>query len=121
MLRIAAKYVPGFTEKSLWFSLAGLIPEPYYGGPIRDEKLWVWNDDVWALQRRVLDYLAREKIIPSSQLLPGAVDDSMARQAMQEMNVASPLARIKAVPLEQGYPLVNDKKRVEDYVNLFKL
>ena len=121
VLRIAAKYVTGFTEKSLWFSLAGLIPEPYYGGPIRDEKLWVWNDDVWALQHRVLDYLAREKIIPSSQLLPGAVDDSMARQAMQEMKVASPLARIKAVPLEQGYPLVNDKKRVEDYVNLFKL
>ena len=26
VLRIAAKYVPGFTEKSLWFSLAGLIP-----------------------------------------------------------------------------------------------
>jgi NitT/TauT family transport system substrate-binding protein len=121
VLRIAAKYVPGFTEKSLWFSLAGLIPEPYYGGPIRDEKLWVWNDDVWALQHRVLDYLAREKIIPSSQLLPGAVDDSIARQAMQEMNVASPLARIKAVPLEQGYPLVNDTKRVEEYVNLFKL
>jgi hypothetical protein len=49
------------------------------------------------------------------------VDDSIARQAMKEMNVASPLIRIKAVPLEQGYPLVNDPKRVEDYVNLFKL
>jgi NitT/TauT family transport system substrate-binding protein len=121
VLRIAAKYVTGFTDKALWFSLAGLIPEPYYGGAIRDEKLFVWNDDVRALQRRVLDYLAREKIIPSSQLLPGAVDDSMAREAMKEMHVSSPLTRIKAVPLDQGYQLVNDPKRVEDYINLFKL
>ena len=120
VLRIAAKYVTGFTEKSLWFSLAGLIPEPYYGGPVRDEKLFVWNDDIWALHRRVLDYLAREKIIPSNQLLPGAVDDSLARQAMKEMNVSSPLVRLKAVPLEQGYPLVNDAKRVEEYAALFK-
>ena len=73
------------------------------------------------LHHRILDYLAREKIIPSKQLLPGAVDDSMARQAMKEMNVTSPLVRIKAVPLEQGYPLVNDPKRIEEYVNLFKL
>ena len=43
---IAQKYVTGFTDKALWFSLAGLMPEPYYGGPIRDEKLFVWNDDV---------------------------------------------------------------------------
>jgi len=121
VLRIAAKYVTGFAEKSLWFSLAGLIPEPYYGGPIRDEKLFVWNDDIWALHRRVLDYLAREKIIPSSQLLPGAVDDSLAREAMKEMNVSSPLVRLKAVPLEKGYPLVNDAKRVEEYAELFKL
>jgi hypothetical protein len=121
VLRIAAKYVTGFTQKALWFSMAGLIPEPYYGGPIRDEKLFVWNDEIWALHRRILDYLAREKIIPSNQLLPGAVDDSMARQAMKEMNVTSPLIRIKAVPLDQGYPLVNDPKRIEEYANLFKL
>ncbi len=74
-----------------------------------------------ALQKRVLDYLAQEKIIPSNQLLPGAIDDSLAREAMKEMNVSSPLIRLKAVPIEQGYPLVNDTKRVEEYVNLFKI
>ena len=76
---IAAKYVTGFADKALWFSLAGLLPEPYFGGPIRDEKLFVWNDEVRALQKRVLDYLAQEKIIPSSELLPGAIDDRLAR------------------------------------------
>ena len=121
VLKIAEKYVTGFTNKALWFSLAGLIPEPYFGGPIRDEKLFVWNDDVRALQKRVLDYLAQEKIIPSNELLPDAVDDSLAREAMKEMNVSSPLVRLKAVPIEQGYPLVNDTKRVEEYVNLFKI
>jgi hypothetical protein len=40
---------------------------------------------------------------------------------MKEMKVSSPLIRIKAVPLEQGYPLVNDTKRIEEYVNLFKI
>jgi NitT/TauT family transport system substrate-binding protein len=121
VLRIAAKYVTGFTRKSLWFSMAGLIPEPYYGGAIRDEKLFVWNDDIYALHKRILDYLAREKITPSNQLLPGAIDDSIAREAMKEMKVTSPLVRIKAVPLDQGYPLLDDPKRIEDYVNLFKL
>jgi len=115
------KYVTGFSEKALWFSLAGLIPDPYYGGPIRDEKLFVWNDDVRALQKRVIEYLAQEKIIPSNELLPGAVDDSRAREAMKEMKVSSPLVRLKAVPLEQGYPLHNDPKRIEEYVNLFKI
>ena len=37
------------------------------------------------------------------------------------MNVTSPLVRIKAVPIEQGYPLLNDTKRIEEYVNLFKI
>ena len=121
VLKIAAKYVTGMTDKALWFSLAGLLPEPYYGGPIRDEKLFVWNDDVRALQKRVLDYLAQEKVIASNQLLPGAIDDSIAREAMKEMNVSSPLTRIKAVPIEQGFPLLNDPKRIEEYANLFKL
>jgi NitT/TauT family transport system substrate-binding protein len=120
-LRIVSKYVTGFSDKALWFSLAGLIPEPYYGGPIRDEKLFVWNDDVRALQKRVVEYLAQEKVIPSNQLLPGAVDDSLAREAMKEMKVTSPLVRLKAVPLEKGYPLHNDAKRVEEYVELFKI
>lgn len=121
VLQIAAKFNPGFTNKALWFSMGGLIPEPYYGGAIRDEKPFVWNDEIWALHKRVLDYLAREKITPSAELLPGAVDDSMARQAMKEMNVTSPLVRIKAVPLDKGYPLVHDPKRIDEYVELFKL
>jgi NitT/TauT family transport system substrate-binding protein len=121
VLKIAEKYITGFSNKALWFSLAGLIPEPYYGGPIRDEKLFVWNDDVRTLQKRVLEYLAQEKIIPSSELLPGAIDDSMAREAMKEMNVSSPLIRLKAVPIEKGYPLVNDTQRVAEYADLFKI
>jgi NitT/TauT family transport system substrate-binding protein len=121
VLKIAANYVTGFPEKSLWFSLAGQIPEPYFGGPIRDEKLFVWNDEVHALQKRVLEYLAQEKIIPSSELLPGAIDDSLARQAMKEMNVSSPLVRLKAIPIEQGYPLFQDPKKVEEYAALFKI
>lgn len=121
VLEIAQKYVKGFSHQALWFSLAGLIPEPYYGGPVRDEKLFVWNDDVHRLQEIVRDYLAKNKIIPHKELLPGAIDDSLARQAMAEMGVKSPLITLKAVPLEQGYPLVNDPKKVEDYVELFRL
>jgi NitT/TauT family transport system substrate-binding protein len=121
VLKIAQKYVKGFSHKALWFSLAGLIPEPYYGGPIRDEKLFVWNDDVHKLQEVVRDYLAKNKIIPHKELLPGAIDDSLAREAMKEMNVTSPLITLKAVPIEKGYPLVNDPKKIEEYAELFKL
>ena len=119
VLQIAQKYVKGFTHQALWFSLAGLLPEPYYGGPVRDEKVFVWNDEVHHLQEIVRDYLAKNKIIPHKELLPGAIDDSLAREAMKEMGVESPLITLKAVPMEQGYPLVQDANRVEDYVALF--
>ena len=119
VLQIAQKYVKGFSHQALWFSLAGLIPEPYYGGPIRDEKVFVWNDEVHHLQEIVRDYLAKNKIIPHKELLPGAIDDSLAREAMKEMGVESPLITLKAVPMDQGYPLVQDAKRVEEYVALF--
>ena len=121
VLRIIQKYLKGFSHKAMWFSMAGLIPEPYYGGPIRDEKLFVWNDGVHKLQDKVRDYLFRHKIIPQKELLPGAIDDSMARTVMKEMGVKSPLIVLKAVPLEKGYPLVQDPKKIEDYVNLFRL
>ena len=121
VLQIAQKYVKGFKHKALWFSMAGLIPEPYYGGPIRDEKLMVWNDDIHKLQGVVLDYLAKYKVIPQRELFPGAIDDSLARQAMKEAGVKSPLITLKAVPLEKGYPLVNDPKKIESYVDLFRM
>lgn len=119
VIAIAQKYVKGLSRQALWFSLAGLIPEPYYGGPIRDEKLFVWNDDIRAVQAKVVDFLASNKVIPSSTLLPGAVDDSLAREAMKEMNVSSPLVTLKAVPLDKGFPLLGNKERIEDYVALF--
>lgn len=119
VLEIAQKYVKGFSHKALWFSLAGLLPEPYFGGNVRDEKLFVWNDEVTALQARVLDFLAENKVVPSSKLLPGAIDDSLARQAMAELKVSSPLVRLKAVPLDKGYPLVQDAKLVDKYAELF--
>ena len=101
--------------------MAGLIPEPYYGGPIRDEKVFVWNDEIHQLQDVVRDYLAKYKIIPHKALLPGAIDDSLARQAMKEAGVKSPLITLKAVPLDKGYPLLLDTKRMEDYIDLFRL
>jgi NitT/TauT family transport system substrate-binding protein len=119
VLRIAQKYVTGFAHKALWFSLAGLLPEPYYGGSVRDEKLFVWNDSVRDLQKRVLEFLAKDKVIPSSNLLPDAIDDSLARQAMKELGVSSPLVRLKAVPIEKGYPLVQDPRQIDKYAELF--
>jgi NitT/TauT family transport system substrate-binding protein len=121
VLQIAQKYVKGFSHKALWFSMAGRIPAPYDGGPIRDEKPFIMNDDVMALQTKVAKYLAEIKVTPSEKILPGAHDDSIAREAMKEMNVTSPVARIKAVPLEQGYPLVQDAKRIQEYVELFRM
>jgi NitT/TauT family transport system substrate-binding protein len=120
VLQIAQKYVKGFSHKALWFSLAGLLPEPYYGGPTRDEKLFVWNDAVTELQSRVLQFLAANKVIPSATLLDGAIDDSLAREAMKEMGVSSPLVTIPAVPLDVGYPLVQDPAKVEEYAALFQ-
>lgn len=119
VLRIAQKYVKGFSHKALWFSLAGLIPEPFYGGDIRDEKPFVFNDDVRKLWNTVLKHLHKEKIVPAGELLPGAIDDSLAREAMKEMTVSSPLVRVKAVPLETGYPLLMAGK-TEAYAELFK-
>lgn len=120
MLQIAQKYVTGFDHKALWFSMCGLIPAPYYGGPIRDEKPFVMNEDVMNLHKKVVKYLADIKVVPSDTLLPGAHDDSIARDAMKEMGLTSPVATIKAVPIDIGYPLLQDAKRIAEYVNLFQ-
>lgn len=120
VIGIAKKYITGFTTKALWFSMAGLIPEPYFGGPIRDEKPFVWNDDVRALQSRVVEFLAKEKIVPSATLLPGSIDDSIANEAMKELGVSSPIARIKAVPIEKGFPLLGKPEKIQEYAALFQ-
>lgn len=120
VMRIAKKYIKGFTDKAMWFSMCGLIPEPYYGGPIRDEKPFVMNDAIRDLHHnKVVKYLGEQKIIPSDEYLPGAHDDSLAREAMKEMGVSSPLTTLKAVPVETGWPLVQDSEKIEQYVELF--
>lgn len=121
VLEIAQKYVKGFSHKSLWFSMCGLLSEPYYGGPIRDEKPFVFDEDIMKLHDKVVKYLAEIKVVPSPSLLPGAHDDSIAREALKEMGLTSPVARIKAVPVETGYPLLQDPKKLEEYVSLFKI
>lgn len=121
VLQIAQKYVPGFSHKALWFSLCGQLAEPYFGGPIRDEKPFVMNNDVMNLHKKVVNYLAEIKVVPSNVIPSGAHDDSLAQLAMKEMGVSSPVSRMKAVPLEQGYPLVQDPKRIQEYVALFKM
>jgi NitT/TauT family transport system substrate-binding protein len=121
VLHIAQKYVKGFSHKALWFSMCGLLEEPYFGGPIRDEKPFVMNDDVMNLHKKVVKYLAEIKVVPSAEIPAGAHDDSLAREAMKEMGLSSPVARMKAVPLAKGYSLVQDPKRIEEYAALFKM
>jgi NitT/TauT family transport system substrate-binding protein len=121
VLQIAQKYVKGLSHRALWFAMAGQIPEPYYGGPIRDEKPFVMNNGIMDLHKKVVKYLAEIKVVASDTILPGAHDDSVAREAMKELGVTSPVTRIKAVPLEKGYPLVQDAKRIQEYVELFRI
>jgi NitT/TauT family transport system substrate-binding protein len=121
VLQIAQKYVKGFSHKALWFSMCGLLADPYNGGPIRDEKPVVMNDAVMNLHKKVVNYLAEIKVVPNNEIPSGAHDDSIAREAMKELGVTSPVARMKAVALEVGYPLVQDPKRIKEYVELFRL
>lgn len=120
VLRLISKYMRGVSHKAMWFSMAGLIPEPYYGGPIRDEKPLVLTDEVNKLHDRLLKFLFKEKIVPGSEYPPGAKDDSLAREALKEMGVSSPLVQLKAVPVEKAYPLLKAGK-TEEYVQLFKM
>jgi NitT/TauT family transport system substrate-binding protein len=120
-VQIAKKYIKGFTDKAMWFTMAGLIPEPYYGGPIRDEKPFAMTPEVWDLHKnKVVKYLGKEKIVPAQEYLPDAHVMTFAEEAMKEMGVTSPIATIKAVPIEKGWPLVQDPKRIDEYVQLFK-
>jgi hypothetical protein len=79
------------------------------------------NNDVMNLHKKVVNYLAEIKVVPQNVIPDGAHDDSIAREAMKEMGVSSPVARMKAVGLNVGYPLVQDPTRIQEYVSLFKL
>lgn len=121
VIEISKKYLSGFSDRARWFAMAGLIPDPYYGGPIRDEKPFLVTDEVmdyW--NAKLVPFLGEKKIVPSTEFLPNAVDDSLAREALGEMGLTSPIARMPAVPMDEGYPLSKDPGRVEDYVALFQ-
>lgn len=118
VIEIAKKYIKGFEDSALWFAMAGLIPEPYYGGAIRDTKPLVGSQEVQDLHKEVCRFLNEQKIVPQPEPLPNAWDYSLAQEAMDELGVSSPLVELPAVPREKGYPLYREG-RTEEYVDLF--
>lgn len=120
VLHIADKYIKGFTKKALWFSMCGLIPAPYYGGAIRDTKPFVMNKEIAELHKKIAKYLYDIKVVPGPKLLPGAHDDTLARDVLKELHLTPPIARVKAVPIGEGYPLFLDPNKIKAYENLFK-
>jgi NitT/TauT family transport system substrate-binding protein len=90
----------GVTQRMAWFSLYGAIPPERGGGPIRDEKRFVFDDELRAFFERTYVHLHAAGAIPSSKPAEGAIDDAIARRVAAEAGVRLPLGAIKAQPLE---------------------
>lgn len=118
VIEIAKKYISGFSDSALWFSMAGEIPDPYYGGKIRDTKPVIGTEEVQSLHRRVVQFLHELQIVPQAEPLAGAWDYSLAQEALDEMGLTPPIVELPAVPREKGYPLYQEG-RTEEYVDLF--
>lgn len=99
-IQIAQKYISGFDKKTLWFSIAGELPEM---GNIRDTKPFIFNDDIKKLLGKVNKFLHELKVVPAEnwyEAVPDAIQDDLAKEALAEMGIKKlPLAMVKAVPL----------------------
>ena len=96
--RMVSEQATGITPAMAWFSLFGAIPAGSGGAPERDTKPFIFTDGVHTLLDGTYEFLFASKVINVDKAPAGAIDDSLARKAAEEMGVTVPMGVI--IPLD---------------------
>lgn len=89
----------GVSPRVAWFSLYGAIPAARGGAPLRDEKRFVFDDEVRGFFQQTYAHLQFAKAIPATAVLNDAIDDTLARRVAADTGVRLPLGVIVAAPV----------------------
>ncbi len=99
---IVEKDTTGITKSMAWFSLYGKIPTDRGGSPIRDEKVFVFDDRVKELIHGTYKFLHSVQVIDIDKAPAGAIDDSIARQVLKDAGASVPLGTITPQPASKA-------------------
>jgi NitT/TauT family transport system substrate-binding protein len=101
VVKMIAKNATGVSERVLWYSIYGQIPQNVGGTGEREWKPFIFDEKVQKNISDVYAFLLSEKAIKYDKPLPGTVDDSIARKILAEKNLTSPIAVIIGQPPEK--------------------
>jgi len=99
---IIEKDTTGITKRMAWFSLFGRIPTERGGSPLRDEKVFAFDERVKKLITGTYKFLHSVQVINVDKAPEGAIDDSIARQVLKEAGLSMPVGKITPLPISSA-------------------
>ncbi|WP_333839960.1 ABC transporter substrate-binding protein [Pelomicrobium sp.] len=99
-IRIIAKELTGYDEKTVWASLYEGLPANIGGNPVNYVAKLTFDEEVLDLMSKGYKFLHEIKVIPSPQMPPNAINDAPLKKAMQELGAKAPLGEIRGQPRE---------------------
>ena len=100
--KIVSEQATGITPLMAWYSLFGAIPQANGGAPERDTKPFIFTPGVQKLLGETYTFLYEAKVINVDKAPSGAIDDSLAAKAAQELGITVPLGSIIPRDISEG-------------------
>lgn len=97
-VKLIAKELTGYDEKTVWAALYEEIPASKGGDPVNYVAKLTFDDEVLALMKNGYKFLHEIKVIESPEMPKTAINDVPLKKAMQEMGVKAPLGEIRGQP-----------------------
>lgn len=99
--RMAAEQTTGLTNRELWYSLYGAVPEEQGGSPVKNSFEFIFTDRARTLITDAAKFLHSVKSIPSPTLRDDAIMDQVAREVLQERGLEAPVGVVEGKPLSE--------------------
>ena len=97
-VKLIAKELTGYDEKTVWAALYESIPARLGGDPVNYVAKLTFDDEVLALMKNGYKFLHEIKVIESAEMPKTAINDAPLKRAMQELGVKAPLGEIRGQP-----------------------
>src|SRR5262249_19493631 len=98
---MAEKEAPGYGKKTMFTALYGEYPATVGGSPERLALDFVVTAKIEKIVKDDTAFLFDLKRVPAGTLREGAVDDKIARQALEGRKLSSPLGVVKALSMAE--------------------
>jgi NitT/TauT family transport system substrate-binding protein len=100
LAQMAVNQTEGFSKKAMWQSMYKDWPESKGGSPdnLRLNQPYIVTEDVQSQIENATQFLFEIETINTENLPEGAIDDSTAREVLNESGGSAPVGEVKALP-----------------------